>query len=106
MCPNVGGKALARRQILTESILNGYAHPAEHLIQDSLVQPLFVLEVVIEQRLVYTGGPCDCVGECTGYSLAREFGDRRLEDRGAALLRLSAGSKAGFSEATHVSFSI
>ena len=71
---------------------------AEDVIEDRAVKRFFVLEVVIQQGLVDSGGARDGVGARPGYAFAGEFTDRSLQDGGPAFFGASAGAQARFGE--------
>ncbi len=66
---------------------------AEHLIENRAVERFLVLEVVVQQRLVDSGGARDGVGARPGHAFAGEFPDRGLQDGGAAFFGLSPGAQ-------------
>ena len=64
--------------------MDGSSYSAKNLVKHSIVQSFFVLEVVIDQCLIYPCQACDCVGAGPGNALARELTNCGFENGGAA----------------------
>src|SRR6202790_5666436 len=65
------------------------------MVQHRFVECVLVFEVVIKQRLVDLRRPRDRICPRPRNPMLGKFSDRRLQDRGSALLRLPASSQPG-----------
>src|SRR5579872_121014 len=91
---DVGQDLLARRQVAVEDAEDRRSQPGERFIEYRSVERLFVLEVVIEERLVDVGFAGDGVCTGSGDAVLCELEGRRLQNGCAALLRLAARTHA------------
>ena len=78
--------------------MNAFRQSAEDVVEDGAVECFLVLEVVIQQSLVDSGGARDGVGACPGHAFTGKFTDRGLQDGGPAFFGPSAGAQARFGE--------
>ena len=92
---HVGHDLFARRQVAVEHLENACLHPGKRVVEHRAVERFLVLEVVIEQRLVDARLARDGVGAGSGNAVLGKLLRRRLQDGGAAFLRLPAGTHAG-----------
>ena len=98
---HVGLQSFARPKFLRKRVMNGRTHAAENLIQNGLIQRLFIFEVVIEQRLVDLGGAGNRIGTRSRNALAGEFVDCSFKNRCTAFFRLAAGPEPDCARRMH-----
>ncbi len=90
----IGHDLLAGRQVAVEHAEDGILQAGKRIVEHGAIKRLFVLEVVIEQRLVDAGLAGDGVGTGAGNAVLGELLRGGLQDRCPALLRLAAGAHA------------
>ena len=94
ICAGIGHHLLARRQVAVEHAEHRCLQAAKRFVEHGAVQRFFVLEVVVQQSLVDPGRARDGIGARAGNAVLGKFLRGRLQNGGAALLRLAAGTHA------------
>src|SRR5271165_3626874 len=95
ICAYVSHDFLAWRQIAVERMEDPGLHPRKRMVEDRAVEGLFVLEVVIKEGLVDARLARNGIRAGAGNAVLGKLLRRRLQNGGAAFLRLPARTHAG-----------